>query len=175
MTCVNHEPAVSNTDFNMKNLSRSLMNRAILLTSLGFLLSLPSLAPAADGPVSEKALQGVWRGVRFGSGKGEDPAKGVKLELTIKDSHISCKRLPDGEAVGEGDFKLSDGGKTIDALGSTGSYKGKNYHGILKIEGDTLIWCTSSTGKEENRPSEFVADQAKKNWLVIVKRETGKN
>lgn len=147
----------------------------LFTTGLGLLLNLPSFTLAADSPASEKALQGVWRGARFDMGKGEDPEKGVKLEMTIKDNHIICKRLPEGQAVGEGELKISADGKTIDAIGSSEKFKGKNYFGILKVEGDTLTWCTTSSGKAEDRPSEFVADKNKKNWLIVVKRDAGKN
>lgn len=152
----------------------SFVKGAILFTGLGLFLISSNLALAADSPASEKALQGVWRGARFDLGKGEDLEKGVKLEMTIKDNHISCKRLPEGQSVGEGELKISADGKTIDAVGSTGNFKGKNFFGILKLEGETLTWCTTSSGKAEDRPAEFVADKTKKNWLIVVKREAGK-
>ncbi|MEI7728519.1 MAG: TIGR03067 domain-containing protein [Verrucomicrobiota bacterium] len=155
----------------MKTFKTPFLSGPILTTMAGLALLFagPGFAGAADAPVSDKALQGVWRGARFGAGKGEDPSKGVKLELTIKDSHITCKKLPDGQAVGEGDLKVSADGKTIEAVGSTGNFKGKAFQGILKLEGNTLTWCTGSGGQE--RPTEFAGDGAKKNWLIIVKRE----
>jgi len=136
----------------------------------GLLLVLPGLSSAADA-VTDKALQGVWQGARFGEGKGEDPSKGIKLELAIEGSHIKCKRLPNGETEGEGDFTLSADGKAMDATGGTGKYKGKLYCGAVKVEGDTLTWCVNTSGKTEDRPNEFIGDKDKKNWLVIMKRQ----
>ncbi len=141
-----------------------------LAAGFGLLLAFPSLSHAADA-ITAKELQGVWQGARFGEGKGEDPSKGIKLELAIEGNHIKCKQLPNGEVEGEGDFTLSAEGKAMDATGGTGRYKGKLYCGALKLEGDTLTWCVNTSGKPEDRPTTFVGDQGKKNWLVIMKRQ----
>ena len=155
----------------MKNYVASFHSKTTFTAGLGLLLALPSLSPAADA-VTDKALRGVWQGARFGEGKGEDPSKGIKLELAIEGNHIKCKRLPNGEAEGEGDFTLSADGKAMDATGGTGKYKGKLYCGAVKLEGDTLTWCVNTSGKTEDRPTEFVGDKEKKNWLVIMQRQT---
>ena len=154
----------------MKKCIASFVSQTTLTAGLGLLLALPSLSPAADA-VTTKALGGVWQGARFGEGKGEDPSKGIKLELAIEGNHIKCKRLPGGEAEGEGDFTLSADGKAMDATGGTGKYKGKPYCGSVKIEGDTLMWCVNTSGKTEDRPTEFVGNKDKKNWLVILQRQ----
>lgn len=135
--------------------------------AIGLLLQ-PCLASADDA--GAKSLQGVWRGIRFSSGQGEDPSKGVKLELTIKDNHVSAKRLPQGD-IGEGDFKIAADGKTIDAVGATGGFKDKSFAGIFKVKGNTLNWCTTTSGNAGDRPAEFSADPAKKSYLIVVKRQ----
>ena len=139
----------------------------LLLAGLGSLLLSSGGSTAAPGASVGKSLQGVWQGARFDSGKGEDPSKGVKLQLTIKGNHVSAMRLPEGN-IGEGDFRLSADGSTIDAIGTTGGYKGKNFLGTLKIQGDTLYWCTTS-GKPSGRPTDFVAGNG--NYLIVVKRQ----
>ena len=139
----------------------------ILAAGLGLLLLFPAASPAADA----SALQGVWRGARFSAGKGEDPDKGVALELIIKGSHINGQRLPEGKPIAEGDLKLSADGKCMDATGSTGGFKGKAFPGIFKIEGDTLFWCVTTSGNAEDRPADFVATPSKKSYLIIVKRQ----
>jgi uncharacterized protein (TIGR03067 family) len=154
----------------MKNYVASFVSKSIITTGLGLLLASPSLSRAADA-VTEKALQGVWQGARFGEGKGEDPSKGIKLEIAIEGKHIKCKKLPNGEAEGEGDFTLSADGKAMDATGITGRYKDKLHCGAVKIEGDTLLWCVNTSGKTGDRPTEFVGDRPNKNWLVIMKRQ----
>ena len=150
----------------MKHSMTSLLPAAALVASLGWLLP-PATSSAADA----KALQGVWRGTRFSAGKGEDPSKGVALELTIKGKHINGQRLPDGKPIGEGDFKVSADGKCMDATGATGGFKGKAFLGIFKIEGDTLLWCVTTSDNPADRPKDFVAEPSKKSYLVIVKRQ----
>jgi uncharacterized protein (TIGR03067 family) len=147
------------------NFATSTLLRATLVLGVSVLIVRPCLAADAA-----QALQGVWQGARFSEGKGEDPADGVKLELIFEGNHIKAKRLPAGN-IGEGDFRLSSDGKTIDAVGSTGSFKGKNFPGIIKIEGDRLLWCTGTDGQPDNRPTEFVASPSKHTYLIIVKRQ----
>lgn len=150
----------------MKYSIASFMPRAVSVVGIGLLLLLPTASPAADA----QALQGVWRGVRFSSGKGEDPTKGVALELSIQGSHVNSKRLPEEKLIGEGELKLSADGKCMDATGATGGFKGKAFHGIFKIKGDTLLWCVSTSGNTQDRPTDFVAEPGKKSYLIIVKR-----
>lgn len=155
----------------MQKITTSLTGKVIVVGALGAWLAIAGTLRAADKPATEKALQGVWQGARFGEGKGEDPSKGVKLELTITGKHIVCKKLPNGDLVGEGDFTLTPDGKGLDATGLTGNYKGKAYCGAVKLDGDDLQWCVNTEGKPEARPTEFAGDKAKKNWLVLLKKQ----
>ena len=61
------------------------------------------------------------------------------LRLTFTGTHVTGQRLPKG-SIGEGDIKLAADGKTMDAVGTTGGFKGKSVPGIFKIQGDTLRW-----------------------------------
>jgi uncharacterized protein (TIGR03067 family) len=134
------------------------------------LLSL-ALVPAPDGELTAKDLQGVWVGARFTEGKGEDPKKGVKLELTFKDNALSVRK-ESRTLVGEAAFTLSADGKTIDATGTTGGYRNKTYLGILKIDGDTLYVCINGTaGKDQKRPTEYSADPGPAHYLIVAKRQ----
>lgn len=152
----------------MRTFTRPLLTGTLLLAGLGSFL-LISGVPSAQAADPLTALQGVWTGARFDSGRGEDPAKGVKLALTIRGNHVSAQRLPSG-VIGEGDFKLSGNGGMIDAVGTTGSYKGKNFHGVLRLQGNTLYWCTTSGGgTAQQRPKDFVAGGG--NYLIVVKRQ----
>jgi len=127
------------------------------------------ILPVAGRAVEAPSLQGTWSGVRYSDGTGNDPSKGVKLELTFKDNHVTGRRLPEGD-LGTGDITLSNEGKHIDAAGTSKSNKGKGYQGIIKVEGDTLLWCTA-TGDNQVRPTEFAADPAKRTYLIVLKRQ----
>jgi uncharacterized protein (TIGR03067 family) len=146
----------------------------VFLATFGLLLTMSGRSAADDKPkekpLTDKSLQGVWRGARFDSGKGEDPEKGVKLELTFKDDQIIGKRLPTGD-IGEGTIKLSKDGKEIDAVGTTSGYKGKTYLGIIKVDGDTLYWCTGTIAKDQKRPEKFEASPDQRTYLIVVKKE----
>ena len=83
----------------MKHFFISFLPGTALAAGLGLLLLLPGTSPAADAT----ALQGTWRGTRYSEGKGDDPAKGVALELTFKDNHVNGKRLPEEKPLGEGE------------------------------------------------------------------------
>ena len=128
-------------------------------TALGLLL----LMAAPD-------LEGTWVGARFTEGKGDDPAKGEPVEFTFKGSALAGRK-GNGTLIGEATFTIAADGKSIDAVGATGGYKGKTYLGILKLEGDTLTWCSSGTaGKSQKRPADFTADSFQGKYLIVLKR-----
>lgn len=130
------------------------------------------LALPADDALTAKALEGTWKGARFTEGKGEDPDKGVKLEFTFKGNTLSGRKESKAP-IGDATFTLSADGKTIDASGTSGAYRGKAYLGIIKVEGDTMYWCSSGTaaGKEPKRPSGFTADAGNAFYLIVLKRQ----
>ncbi len=127
---------------------------------------------AADDPLTAKGLEGTWKGARFTEGKGEGPDKGVKLEFTFKDN-VLVGRKESKALIGQATFKLSADGKQIDATGVSGAYRGKSYLGIIKVEGDTMYWCSSGTaaGKDAKRPSGFTADPGNAFYLIVLKRQ----
>lgn len=151
----------------MKKITSSLFTGTILLAGLGLLLLSTGGSSAAPGPGVGQALQGVWQGARFDSGRGEDPSKGVKLQLNFQGNQVTATRLPSGN-IGAGQFRLTPDGSNIEAVGTTGGYSGKRFYGVLKIQGDTLYWCTTS-GAGKTRPADFVAGNG--NYLIVVKRQ----
>ena len=118
-----------------------------------------------------KALQGVWAGERYTEGTGKDGAKGEKLSFTFKDGVLRGFKAS-GAPIGEATYELSDGGKALDATGTSGGYRGKLFLGNLKLEGDTLTWCVNGTaGKDRKRPGGFTADPGAAVYLIVLKRK----
>lgn len=110
------------------------------------LLVLVLLLTRAEG-VTEKDLQGLWKGNRYTEGKGE--GAGVKIEITFKGGALVGTKGNSG--LGEATFTIAADGRSIDATGTSAGYRGKTYQGILKIEGDTLTWCSSgNAAKDQN-------------------------
>ena len=135
-------------------------------------LALLALLASSDDPLTAKGLEGTWKGARFTEGKGEDADKGVKLEFTFKDGAL-VGRKESKALIGEATFKLSADGKQIDATGTSGAYRGKSYLGVIKVEGDTMYWCSSGTaaGKDAKRPSGFTADPGNAFYLIVLKKQ----
>lgn len=157
----------------MKTFTASLLSGALAIAGALVFFHGNDRSLAADQSLAGGELQGVWSGARFDSGAGENPAAGVKLELTFQGNHVKARRLPDGGDIGEGEFTLSADGKTIDAIGVSKNYRGNLYLGVIKVEGDTLYWCTTSGagGKTQTRPEKFTADPAQRTYLIVVKRQ----
>jgi uncharacterized protein (TIGR03067 family) len=117
--------------------------------------------------VTSKDLQGTWKGERFTEGAG-DGKGGEKVEFTFKDNFL-VGRKASGVVIGEASFTLSEGGKNIDATGTTGGYRNKTYPGILKIDGDKLIWCSAGGGgKDMKRPGSFAANPGSAHYLIVL-------
>jgi uncharacterized protein (TIGR03067 family) len=118
-----------------------------------------------------KSLQGVWSGERFTEGDGKGGAKGEKLSFTFKDGVLKGFKAS-GALIGEATYALGDDGKSLDATGTSGGYRGKVFLGKLKLEGDTLAWCVNGTaGKDRKRPGGFTADPGSAVYLILLKRK----
>jgi uncharacterized protein (TIGR03067 family) len=118
-----------------------------------------------------KALQGAWSGERYTEGAGKDGAKGEKVQFTFKDGVLRGFKAS-GSLIGEATYALEEGGKALDAAGTSGGYRGKTYLGLLKIEGDVLTWCVNGTaGKDRKRPAGFTADPGTAVYLIVLKRK----
>ena len=126
-------------------------------------------AGAADDAVT-KSLQGRWTGARYTEGVGDKPDGGQKLDFVFKDNTLTGYK-DSGAVIGEAAFTISPDGKQIDAVGTSGGYRGKTYLGILKIEGDKLWWCSSgAAGKTQKRPGSFVANAGDAHYLIVLAR-----
>lgn len=138
------------------------------MTTAALLLA---LLGTPDGAETLQALQGVWEGARFTEGNGKDGAKGEALVLTIKDKALSVRKA-NGTAVGEALLTIADDGRSVDALGTSGGYRNKNYLGILKIDGGELVWTINGTaGKNKERPSGWTANAGGAVYLIVAARK----
>ena len=137
-------------------------------------LAVVSAGGADDKSITEKDLEGFWVGERYTDGKGGKGAKGVKVIFQFK-GNILVGRKASKSLIGGATFKLTEKGKKIDATGSTGGYRRKTYQGILKLDGDTLTWCTGGTAsKSQTRPTKFVANPGKTHYLIVLKKQKQK-
>jgi uncharacterized protein (TIGR03067 family) len=124
-----------------------------------------------DDALTVKDLQGTWKGARFTEGDGSNASNGVKVEFTFKDNTL-VGRKESQAPIGEATFTLSADGKTIDAVGTSGGYRNKTYLGILKLEGDRLLWCMSGSGaKDQKRPTGFTANAGSAQYLIVLTRQ----
>jgi uncharacterized protein (TIGR03067 family) len=128
------------------------------------------LLGAALDDLTVRDLQGTWKGERYTEGTG-DGKGGEKVEFTFKDSTL-VGRKASGVVIGEATFTLSDSGKSIDATGTTGGYKNKTFPGIIKIEGDKLLWCSAGGGgKDMKRPGSFAANPGSAHYLIVLTKQ----
>jgi len=128
------------------------------------------LLTVALDDLSAKDLQGTWKGERYTEGTG-DGKGGEKVEFTFKDNTL-VGRKASGVVIGEATFTLSDSGKSIDATGTTGGYKNKTFPGIIKVEGDKLLWCSAGGGgKDMKRPGSFAANPGSAHYLIVLTRQ----
>jgi len=133
------------------------------------------VAHAADSPqvaAEKKKLEGTWvGGVKNPGGKGKSgSATMVSIsELVIKDGVVvSCK---DGKGVslGKNDgLTVNPANKTLDAKGKTQNHNGV-FHGIYRINGDTLEWCAANPGKP--RPADFFTTPQVQFHMVLTKKK----
>lgn len=127
------------------------------------------LAAAGDG-VTAESLEGVWTGARFTEGRGGDESKGVKLILTFKGNLLAVQKASKA-LVGKAQYTIAEDGTSIDATGLSGGYRGKTYLGIIKIEGDTLTWCSSGVAsRTQKRPTGYVASPGPAHYLIVARR-----
>jgi uncharacterized protein (TIGR03067 family) len=101
-------------------------------------------------------LQGTWTVVSAqadGQKQSEESLKGAKL--TVSGDKYTVTR--DGRVVERGTLRIDPAQrpKTIDATPAEGEYKGKTFHGIYEVNGDTARDCFAPPGQE--RPKEFTS------------------
>jgi uncharacterized protein (TIGR03067 family) len=142
----------------------------VLVPSIYVDLFFTLLVALAGDDLTAKDLQGTWKGERWTEGTGGGQG-GEVVEFTFKDN-VLVGRKKSGVVIGEATFALTEGGKNIDATGTSGGYRNKTYPGIIKVEGDKLTWCSAGGGgKDMKRPGSFAANPGSAHYLIILTRQ----
>jgi uncharacterized protein (TIGR03067 family) len=136
---------------------------------------LVSAAPPEKGPAHETPLEGTWglcstqidmHPGRVITLEGDDMATMCRLVIT-KDRYTV--NLGDGTLKMV--YRLYPRAKpsAIDLILTEGADKGKCFHGIYKLEGDTLTICRSSE-LEKERPKSFTVEPGSSLMMTVWKR-----
>ena len=111
---------------------------------------------------------GKWAGALVTS----DGAEQGRINLEITEELITATN-PGGQLMGAGTYKIRAGEKLmrIDTKGTAGQYEGKNYEGIISIEGKTLKWCSANDNPAAKRPTELKTDVQNYHFLMILEKQ----
>jgi uncharacterized protein (TIGR03067 family) len=125
---------------------------------------------AGSGAVTDnKDFLGEWEGfITEGDGSNPGQRRG-NISLNVTKDYITSTG---GGAAGGGNYKITGGSgkfRKIDASGTDGQYRNKQYEGIFLIEGNTLKWCSGNPGK--GRPSELKTSMGAGHFLMVLTRK----
>jgi uncharacterized protein (TIGR03067 family) len=116
----------------------------------------------------KKEILGTWEG--FMANDDGSPQGFIKLEIT--EETITASNPRGGQIMGTGTYKISgvtNKTRRIDARGTSGQYKGKDYEGIFSIDGKTLKWC--SANDRSKRPRDLKTDVRSGAFLMVLERK----
>jgi uncharacterized protein (TIGR03067 family) len=116
------------------------------------------------------ALKGNWQVTALEDSDEKVPEEQTrKMSITISETMIVSKQGGAGEkSKGEYAIDPTKTPKEIDIKLMDGAEKGKTIKGIYKLDGDTLVICTSEPG--DARPKEFKATKQPQSILLTFKR-----
>lgn len=123
----------------------------------------------ADGAETGAAqVLGKWTGYMANS----DGERDSPINLEITEDTITGKMFS-GQEMGRGSYKIRGSGASmrIDVKGTSGDYDGKDYEGIITVEGNTLKWCSTNDNESARRPREFQTDIQQNHFLMVLERE----
>jgi uncharacterized protein (TIGR03067 family) len=121
------------------------------------------------GAADNKDFLGEWEGfITDGDGSNPSQRRG-NISLNVTKDYITSTG---GGAAGGGNYRITSGSgkfRKIDASGTDGQYRNKQYEGIFMIEGDTLKWCSGNPGK--GRPAELKTSIGAGHFLMVLTRK----
>ena len=145
------------------------MRRVSLGIGALLLLTLVGHSAAQAPDAVQQNLLGTWTGWVV-EGRGERPDRGpAKIsEMVITRDLIRAR--DDRQSYGAGQYRLDarQNPGHLDAMGTEGQSRGKNYLGIFSLQGDTLYWCSANPGRP--RPTELATRPGNGQFLMVLKR-----
>jgi uncharacterized protein (TIGR03067 family) len=138
---------------------------ASLLLAAGLLLS--AAPPQQREPAG--SLDGTWtmvRGEQDGKPLADDVVHAARLTIVGNKHNVKV-----GEETFVGTHRLDQRRrpKTIDAMDTEGTLKGKTSLGIYELEGDEFTVCFAAPGKD--RPTKFTTKSGTGTMLHVWKRQ----
>lgn len=139
----------------------------VLLTCVGLLLAVPSVAPGDGAKKEEAKIDGTWVATSAELAGKKLPEGGEPIKLTLKKGEYEVK----AESLDKGTVTYDDKAdpKEMDITGVEGPNKGKTFLAIYELSGDKLKICYDLAGK--TRPTEFKTKPKTKLLLVTYERK----
>lgn len=136
-----------------------------------FVLPLPAVARAAEGPDDLTVSVGCWDVVAAEwDGDPVDPELVSRLQVVFRADGswtVLLRRLPVAEGTSSSHQHESPKTFEMETLGSEG-IEPRRYRGIYRIDGDTRVFCIVPDGTP--RPDEFSAPRHSDRMLVTLRR-----
>jgi uncharacterized protein (TIGR03067 family) len=144
--------------------------KAQTLIALTAALFLAGPAPGNEGAKSnQKMLQGTWSLVSVEINKQSVPMGNLKESRLLVKGVKYCFTLEKIRLEMTHEVDSSKSPKWLDMTVVGGPQKGKTYHAIFKLEGDTLTICRD-TQPDKERPAEFSTESSSGLMLIVWKR-----
>lgn len=150
----------------MKTMPSFLFRTCVLM----FLISTAVSAQTQGDTDVKKQILGTWEGFMADS----DGSRHGDIKLEITEDLITASNPRGGQVMGAGTYRiLGSGGKVpkIDAKGTAGQFSGKNYEGILSLDGKTLKWCSGNDNPQAKRPTKLQTDVRQHQFLMVLEKK----
>ena len=142
----------------------------LLLVAAGAAALPAQLGRTAAEPDVKKEILGTWEG--YMANDDGSPHGDIKLEITA--DTITASNPRGGQVMGAGTYKISSATnkvKRMDAKGTSGQFQGKNYEGVLNVEGSTLKWCSANDRPSSKRPGDLKTNVQVGQFLMVLEKK----